>query len=119
MKKSNSKGVANHADPESWVVVRKVGGQALTGGRAGLAIELRKSEPAKAGDIGGADLVRVGGRPHRGGRHRKTSSSLTQSENQGTYGNTAHGNREIPRSSAEEAMGREADRIGKSKDSSR
>jgi hypothetical protein len=34
-------GLANHIDPESCIGVRKVAGEALTGGRAGWVFELR------------------------------------------------------------------------------
>ena len=41
MKESNIEGIANHDGPESCVDVRKGGGEALTGVRAGSAIEPR------------------------------------------------------------------------------
>lgn len=120
MKESNNKGVANYVGPESWVGIREGVLQALTGVRAGQAIELRKAEPSEVvEDIWSADLFRVEGRQHWRGRYREAPSGSTQSKNQGTYGNTVHGNREIPQSSAVRGMGRGADRIGKSKDSSR
>ena len=120
MKESNNKGVANYVGPESWGGAREGDAQALTGVHAGQAIELRKTSPsARVEDIWSADLFRDEGRQHWRGRFREAPSSSTRSENQGTYGNTAHGNREIPRSSAAGKKGREADRIRKSKDSSR
>ncbi len=59
MKEPYEKGVAHHLDPESWVIVREDGGQALTGARAGRAIEPRKYL------VWGADVVSADGRPHR------------------------------------------------------
>ena len=44
-------GVATHDDPESCVVVREGGGEALTGARAGRAIEPRNQ------GVRGADAV--------------------------------------------------------------
>ena len=41
MKKSYGEGLATHADPESCVIARKGEGEALTGARAGRAIEPR------------------------------------------------------------------------------
>jgi hypothetical protein len=41
------KGVANRIDPESCIVVREGGGEALTGERVGRAIE-----PRKLGNLG-------------------------------------------------------------------
>ena len=59
MKEPYEKGVAHHLDPESWVIVREDGGQALTGARTGRAMEPRKSV------VRGADVVAAGGRQHR------------------------------------------------------
>ena len=52
-------GVAIHDGPESCAVVREDGGEALTGVRAGRAIEPRKNR------VRGADAVYRGGRQHR------------------------------------------------------
>ena len=62
MREPYEKGVAHHLDPESWVIVREDGGQALTGARTGRAIEPRKSE------VRDADAVGEGGRQHRARR---------------------------------------------------
>ena len=51
MKESHIEGVANHGGPESCVDVREDGGEALTGVRAGRAIEPRNQ------GIQGADAV--------------------------------------------------------------
>ena len=58
-------GVAIHDDPESCVDVREGIGEALTGARAGRAIEPRKQ------GVWGADAVVVGGRQHRWERYRE------------------------------------------------
>ena len=65
MKEPYEKGIANHLDPESWVIVQQGGGQALTGARAGRAIESRKAL------VWGADAMGAGGRPHRVHRHTR------------------------------------------------
>ena len=58
-------GVATHDGPESCVVVGKGGGEALTGVRAGWAIEPRNHLDR------GADAVSRSGRPHRQQRYRE------------------------------------------------
>lgn len=60
MKEPNEKGVAHQLDPESWLFVREGGWQALTGARAGRAME-----PRKRVQVQGADAVAVGGRRQR------------------------------------------------------
>ena len=62
MKVSYNEGVANHIDPESCVVIRKDGGEALTGGmQAGLLSRERAL-------IRGADDVKVLGRQNESSR---------------------------------------------------
>ena len=90
MKESHIEGVANHGGPESCVDVREDGGEALTGVRAGWAIE-----PGNQG-IRGADAVETSGRPHRRQRHRKLPSDPARSENLCMYGVFMRENREIP-----------------------
>ena len=68
-------GVATHDGPESCVDVRKGGGEALTGVRAGWAIEPRNQR------VRGADVVDMNGRPHRWGRYREPSADPARSEN--------------------------------------
>ena len=85
-------GVAIHDDPESCAVVREGGGEALTGARAGQAIEPRNQE------FRGADVVFIGGRPHRRQRYRELSADPARSENLCMYGTSMRENREIPRS---------------------
>jgi hypothetical protein len=57
-RKSNIEGVAIHDGPESCVGVREDDGEALTGVRAGWAIEPRNQRNR------GADVVNLGGRQH-------------------------------------------------------
>jgi hypothetical protein len=117
MKESYGEGLATHTGPESCAVVRKGGGEALTGERAGRVLSreshapLREQRPHR-----GADAVEVGGRPHRGRRYRETFRDPARSETPSMYGSALHGNREIPRPSVPEGG---ADRIGKSKDARR
>src|SRR3990170_2678832 len=64
MKESYSKGIANHADPESCEGARKDALEALTGEEAG-----RANEPRKLVKLRGADAVMVSGRQHRWARN--------------------------------------------------
>jgi hypothetical protein len=69
---------------------RKVGGEALIGGvQAGLL----SSEIAR---IRVADPVQKWGRPHGVPRKREWRIGPAESENQGMYTSSLHGNREIP-----------------------
>ena len=60
-------GLATHGGPESCAVVREGGGEALTGVRAGRAIE-----PRNQGDRG-ADAVKQAGRQHRWWRYARAT----------------------------------------------
>ena len=84
-------GVAIHGGPESCVGVREGGGEALTGVRAGWAIEPRNHL------VRGADAVTTGGRQHRHRRYRESLWGPVRSENLGTYGVSMRENREVPR----------------------
>jgi hypothetical protein len=115
MKESYGEGIANPTGPESCGVVdRKVAAEALTGVRTGRVwsreINALWREPWL---LRGADAVEVSGRPHRTLRYRERRSDPARSETPSTYGSILHGNREVPRLSAEQGA---ADRIGKSKD---
>jgi hypothetical protein len=68
MKESYRKGVANHPGPESCVVSRKAGCEALTGVQAGLVLS-REMESFQ-----GADAVRQCGRQQDGSRYGKAPS---------------------------------------------
>ena len=91
VKVQTMKGVANRIDPESCIVAREGGGEALTGERAGQAIEPRKMgrlgcrrRPAHAeGNITDAAIARQRWTP----RGLRTLSM---------HGNTLRGNGEIP-----------------------
>jgi RNA-directed DNA polymerase len=85
-------GVAIHSGPESCDGVREGAGEALTGVRAGWAIEPRSHH------FRGADAVSRGGRPHRRQRYREPSADPARSENLRMRGISMRENREIPRS---------------------
>jgi hypothetical protein len=87
-------GVAIHDDPESCVVVREGVGEALTGARAGRAIEPRNHL------VRGADVVSRGGRQHRQQRYRELLVDPARSENLSMHGTSMRENREIPHSPA-------------------
>jgi hypothetical protein len=90
MEELHIEGVATHGDPESCADVREDGGEALTGVRAGRAIEPRNHT------VRGADVVQRDGRPHRWQRYRELPGDPARSENQGMYGTSMCENREIP-----------------------
>ena len=114
MKESYSEGLAIHTGPESCVVVRKDGGEALTGESAGRPLSRETdAPPLRRWALRGADVLENDGRPHRMRREREADSDPARSENPSMHGRTLHGNREIPRLSARRGS---ADRIGKSKD---
>ena len=95
-------GVATHDDPESCVGVREDDGEALTGARAGQAIEPRNHISR------GADAVSRCGRQHRQQRYRKVLGDPARSENLSMYGTSMCENREIPRSPVPLITGRPA-----------
>src|SRR2546428_13962738 len=114
MKESHGEGVATHTGPESCVVVRKDGGEALTGGRAGRVLSREIHEPPRERwTLRGADVLEDGGRPHCERRQRKAPVDPARSETPCMPGHTAPGTREVPRLSPAEGAG---GRIGKSKD---
>jgi RNA-directed DNA polymerase len=90
MKELYIEGVATHDGPESCVVVREGGGEALTGVRAGQAIEPRNQESGVP-----TPLSRPEGNI-AGGAMREPSADPARSENQGMYGISMRENREIP-----------------------
>ena len=92
MREFYGEGLAVHAGPESCVRVREVAGEALTGVRAGWAIE-----PRKLNKVRGADAVTLGGRQHRQRRYRESLLDPARSENLCTYGVSMRENREVPR----------------------
>ena len=97
MKEPHGEGLATHTGPESCVVVRKDGSEALTGEGAGWVLSREKSEPPRERwPLRGADAVPEGGRPHPGRRERETSWNPARSETPCTLGSSSRGNREIP-----------------------
>jgi len=91
MKEPHIEGVATHDDPESCSDGREVGTEALTGARAGRAIEPRKDKSDR-----GADALTTGGRQHRWRRFREPSADLAGSENLCMRGISMRENREVP-----------------------
>ena len=83
-------GVATHDGPESCVGVREDAGEALTGVRAGRAMEPRNHV------VRGADAVPRSGRPHCQQRYRELLVDPARSENLCTYGISLRENREVP-----------------------
>ena len=102
MEELYTEGVATHGDPESCVAVRKGGGEALTGARAGWAIEPRNHR------VRDADAVYGSGRQHRQQRYREPLGGPARSENHGMHGTSMRENREIPGSPARVITGRAA-----------
>lgn len=111
MKEPYGEGVAICSDPESCVVVREDGGEALTGARAGRVWSREIVE-----SLWGADAVAGRGRPHSTHRHREARRDPTRSETPSTYGIISRGNREISGPPASEG---DAGRAGKAKAASR
>jgi hypothetical protein len=102
MEESDIEGVATHGGPESCAGVRKGDGEALTGVRAGRAIEPRNQ------GVRGADAVNLCGRQHRRWRYRESPSDPARSKNLCMYGISMRENREIPRSPVRLITGRAA-----------
>jgi len=90
MKEPYIEGLATHDDHESCVGARKDAGEALTGARAGKAIEPRNVH------LRGADAVDRSGRQHHRSRYRELPVDPARSENPGMFGTSMHENREIP-----------------------
>ena len=107
MKESYVEGLATHDGPESCAVAREGGGEALTGVRAGRVLSRESNH------LRGADAVEEGGRQHQECRYREALVDPARSETPSTYGNTSHGNREIPSPPAADGA---AGRVGKFKD---
>lgn len=90
MKEPHIEGVATHGNPESCVGVRKDAREALTGARAGTAIELRNQgfrAPTWLTYAEGNTGLGVNGKSSRGS---------TESKNRSMRGNSMRENREIP-----------------------
>jgi len=101
MQEPYGEGVATHSGPESCDWLRKETGEALTGVRTGWVLSLESSTPRAPtpsywaeGNTGGAAIARHALGPAR-------------SETPRTYGNSLHGNREIPSSTGNDGEGRD------------
>ena len=92
MKELYIEGLATHNDPESCVDIREGVGEALTGARAGRAIE-----PRNQGNRSAQAVNYVEGNIGCGAR-RESQSDSARSENHGMHGTSMCENREIPRS---------------------
>lgn len=82
--------VASHGGPESCVDDPRGRGEALTGARAGRAIEPRNPNP-------GCRHCPKSGRQYCWQRYRELWAGPARSENHGMYGTFMRENREIPR----------------------
>jgi hypothetical protein len=111
-----SEGLANHADPESCVGVRKAAGEALTGVRAGWVLSREINAPPRGGLLRGADAVEKCGRQDLQSREGERLQDPARSETPRMYASISCGNREVPLVSV---VARPAERVGRSKDRSR
>ena len=112
MKESHDEGPASHVGPESCGGDRKVAGEALTGGTAGqvLSCEIKLSgTPTLLTEAEGNTVAGDHGEPAAGPAQSQTLKEGPAFRR--TQGNSTHGNREAPRSSAED--GEPADRSEK------
>jgi len=90
MKEPHSEGITNHTDPESCTDDSNIGGEALTGARAGQPL---------SGEIdlsGTSTLLSEAEGNTDDGDIRESSSGPAPSETLCTHGNSMHGNREVP-----------------------
>jgi hypothetical protein len=110
MQESYGEGVAIHTGPESCVVGRKDGCEALTGERAGRASSRERAT------LRDADAFGASGRPHSGRRYRKTPRSPARSQTPSMSGHTSCETRESPCPLAADGA---AGRVGKSMDTRR
>ena len=95
-------GVATRDGPESCVAAREGSGEALTGVRAGRAIEPRNPLDR------GADAVDRSGRPHRLQRYRELLADPARSKTPCMCGISVRENREVPYPPARVIAGRAA-----------
>ena len=90
MEELYAEGLATHGGPESCAAPRKGCGEALTGVRAGRAIEPRKAE-----DRGAHALLKAEGNT-AGSVTRELPGGPARSENHGMCGTFVRENREVP-----------------------
>jgi hypothetical protein len=91
MREPYVEGLAIHDDPESCVGDPRGRSEALTGARAGWAIEPRNQA------FRGADAVLIGGRPYRGQRFRELPADPARSKTLCMHGISMRETREIRR----------------------
>ena len=117
MKESYVEGLASYGGPESCVLIREEGIEALTGVRAGRVLSRVIHDPGlRSRGERGAEAVETGRRQHPGCRHGKAAWGPARSQTPRTRGNTLHGNREIPHSSvARREASQAAERIANPK----
>ena len=84
-----AEGLATHGDPESCVDDPQGRGEALTGARAGRAIEPRNQ-------CSGVPTLSKRWKATPRWRYRKPPAGPARSENQGMYGTSVRENRESP-----------------------
>jgi hypothetical protein len=117
MKESYGEGLATRTGSEPCTVVRKGEVEASAGVRVGQVLSRENHAPRREPRaLRGAHAVEVGGRQYSTRRYRKACGDLARSETLRMHGRILHGNREIPRSPADQRV---AGRIGKSKDTRR
>jgi RNA-directed DNA polymerase len=102
MKEPDIEGVATHGGPKSCVGVREGGGEALTGVRAGWAIEPRNQGSGVPTPLTGPEGNIAGS------ARREPPADPARSENLCMRGISMHENREVPRSPAVVMAGRAA-----------
>ena len=106
MQESYGEGPATHTGPESCADDREVGGEVLTGVRAGQGWSFESVKPRAPTYFGAY------GRQHRHHREREMVQGPAEPKNLRMYGNTSRENREVPCFPAGDGP---AGRIGKSR----
>src|SRR5262245_25296064 len=89
MKEPYGKGLASHSDPEPYAVSREAGGGAMARARTGWVLS------SVIVIVGGADVVKTGGRQHPAHRLREMGWNLPESETPCMCGTILHWNWEI------------------------
>jgi|SRR5580693_3417778 RNA-directed DNA polymerase len=89
MEELHIEGLATHGDPESCAASREGRGEALTGARAGRAIEPRNC-------FSGVPTLSIGRKATSPAALCESPGDPARSENQGMYGTFVRENREVP-----------------------